>query len=58
MWSPLIFLNHIYFKKTFYFKQLHIVNVTSREAIEDAASKEGFFIHNIAHKATPAMHSV
>ncbi len=60
LWSPSISLNSIYFEETLCFKQLHIVNVASRGAISEmhAASKEGFFIHNIVHKANPAMHSV
>ncbi len=60
LWNPPVSLNRIYFEEAFCFKQLHVMNVAFRRAILDmhAASKEGFFIHNIAHKANPAMHSV
>ncbi len=53
-------LNRIYFEKAFYFKHLHVMNVASHGTIYDmhAASKEGFFVHNITHKANLAMHSV
>ncbi len=36
------------------------MNVASHGTIYDmhAASKEGFFVHNITHKANLAMHSV
>jgi uncharacterized integral membrane protein len=33
LWSPPVSLNHIYFKETFCFKQLHVVIVASHGAI-------------------------